>query len=75
VVAGLFDRNGVYAAGNQKKIEMRLTDETVEKRLDGGLTIRSSIDVKPGTYSVRLVVRDVEGQLMSARNGAVEIPY
>ena len=75
VVAGLFDRNGVYATGNQKKIEMRLKDETVEKRLDGGLTIRSSFDVKPGTYSVRLVVRDMEGQLMSAQNGAVEIPY
>jgi VWFA-related protein len=75
VVAGLFDRNGVYASGNQKKIEMRLKDETVEKRLDGGLTIRSSFDVKPGTYSVRLVVRDAEGQLMSAQNGAVEIPY
>jgi VWFA-related protein len=75
VVAGLFDRNGVYASGNQKRIEMRLKDETVEKRLDAGLTIRSSFDVKPGTYSVRVVVRDVEGQLMSARNGAVEIPY
>src|ERR1017187_7950397 len=75
VVAALFDRNGVYAAGNQKRIEMKLKDETVEKRLDGGLTIRSSIDVKPGTYSVRLVVRDIEGQLMSAQNGAVEIPY
>jgi VWFA-related protein len=75
VLAGLFDRNGVFVSGSQKKIEMRLTDETVEKRLDGGLTIRSSFDVKPGTYSIRLVVRDVEGQLMSARNGAVEIPY
>jgi VWFA-related protein len=75
VVAGLFDRNGVYSTGNQKKIEMRLLDDTVEKRLGGGLTIRSSFDVKPGTYSVRLVVRDVEGQLMSAQNGAVEIPY
>jgi VWFA-related protein len=75
VVAGLFDRNGVYATGNQKKIEMRLLDETVEKRLGGGLTIRSSFDVKPGTYSVRLVVRDMEGQSMSAQNSAVEIPY
>jgi hypothetical protein len=74
VVAGLFDRNGVYSTGTQKKIEMRLKDETVEKRLDGGLTIRSSFDVKPGAYSIRLVVRDIEGQLMSAQNGAVEIP-
>jgi hypothetical protein len=75
VVAGLFDRNGVYATGMQKKLEMRLKDETVEKRLDGGLTLRSSFDVKPGTYSVRLVVRDLEGQMMSAQNAAVEIPY
>jgi hypothetical protein len=29
----------------------------------------------PGTYLVRLVVRDAEGQLMSAANAAVEIPY
>jgi hypothetical protein len=75
VVAGLFDRNGVYATGNQKRIDMRLLDETVEKRLGNGLTIRSSFDVKPGTYSVRLVVRDAEGQLMTAQNGTVDIPY
>jgi hypothetical protein len=29
--------------------------------------------VKPGSYLVRLVVRDAEGQL-AATNGAVEIP-
>ena len=52
-----------------------LLDETVEKRLGGGLTIRSSFDVKPGIYSIRLVVRDAEGQLMTAQNGAVDIPY
>jgi hypothetical protein len=75
VVAGLFDRNGVYSTGNQKKVEMRLKDETLEKGLEGGLTIRSSFDVKPGTYAIRLVVRDTEGQLMSARNAAFEIPY
>ena len=75
VLAGLFDRNGVFISGSQKKIDMRLTDETMEKRLEGGLTVRSSFDVKPGTYSIRLVVRDFEGQTMSARNGAVEIPY
>ncbi len=75
VVAALFDRNGVYVTGNLKKIEMRLKDETVEKKLDGGITIRSSFDVKPGNYAVRLVVRDSEGQLMSAQNGVVEIPY
>jgi hypothetical protein len=75
VVCGLFDRNGVYVTGVQKLIEMRLKDETLEKRLDNGITIRNSLDVKPGQYSIRIVVRDAEGQLMSARNGAVQIPY
>jgi VWFA-related protein len=75
IVCGIFDRNGVYVAGIQKLIEMRLKDETLEKRLDNGIIIRNTIDVKPGKYAIRIVVRDAEGQLMSARNGAVEIPY
>ena len=74
ITAALFDRNGNYVAGNQKILEMRLKDETLEKRADTGFTVRSSFDVKPGTYLVRLVVRDAEGQQMSAANGAVEIP-
>jgi VWFA-related protein len=74
VVAGLFDRNGNYVIGSAKQIEMRLKDETLQK-LGPGLTIRTSLDVKPGRYMIRLVVRDSEGQLMSAQNGAVEIPY
>jgi hypothetical protein len=75
LVCGVFDRNGVYVTGVQKLIEMRLKDETLEKRLDNGITIRNSLDIKPGIYSIRIVVRDAEGQMMSARNGAVEIPY
>ncbi|HTS63997.1 MAG TPA: VWA domain-containing protein [Candidatus Acidoferrales bacterium] len=75
LVCGLFDRNGIYVTGIQKRIEMRLKDETLEKKLDNGITIRNTIDAKPGQYSIRIVVRDAEGQLMSARNGAIEIPF
>jgi VWFA-related protein len=74
VVSGLFDRNGNYVIGNQKRIEMRLRDDTLENRLGSGLTVRTSFDVKPGSYMIRLVVREDEGQLMAAQNGAVEIP-
>ncbi|MBZ5623264.1 MAG: VWA domain-containing protein [Acidobacteriia bacterium] len=74
IVSALFDRNGNYVTGNQKLLEMRLKDDTIEKRAETGLTVRSSFDVKPGTYLVRLVVRDAEGQLMSAANGSIEIP-
>jgi len=74
VASGLFDRNGNLVAGNQKVLEMRLRDETLANRIGSGITVRSSFDVKPGSYLVRLVVRDTEGQLMAATNGAVEIP-
>ncbi|HLK69404.1 MAG TPA: VWA domain-containing protein [Bryobacteraceae bacterium] len=74
IVSALFDRNGNYVTGNQKLVEMRLKDETIEKRADTGITVRTTFDVKPGVYLVRLVVRDAEGQQMSAANGSVEIP-
>lgn len=75
MVAGLFDRNGNFVGGIRKLIELRLRDETLEKRLDSGLTVRTSFDVKPGSYMIRLVVRDAEGQQMAAQNGVLEIPY
>jgi hypothetical protein len=53
---------------------MRWKDETLENKLGPGITLKTSFDVKPGSYLVRLVVRDKEGQLMSAENGAIEIP-
>jgi VWFA-related protein len=74
VVSGLFDRNGNYLQGMTKKIEMRLKDETLETKLNSGVTVRSDFKVAPGTYVIRLVVRDAEGQMMAAQNGAVEIP-
>jgi len=74
IVSGLFDRNGNYVTAVEKTLEMRLKDETLEKRAGSGITVRTSFDVKPGSYLVRLVVRDTEGQMMSAENGAVEIP-
>jgi hypothetical protein len=69
----LFDRNGNYITGMTKNLEMKLKDETLA-RLPSGITVKTNFDVKPGTYVVRLVVRDSEGQAMAAQNGAVEIP-
>jgi hypothetical protein len=53
---------------------MRLKDETFDARLAAGLNVKTTFDVQPGKYVLRLVVRDSEGQMMSARNGIVEIP-
>ena len=73
VVSALFDRNGNFVSGQQKLLKMRLRDETLA-RLGSGITIRTNFDTRPGAYFVRLVVRDANGQMMAAANGAVEIP-
>ena len=73
VVSALFDRNGNFISGSQKVLQMHLKDETLEGRLNSGITLKSSFDVKPGSYIVRLVVRDEDGQL-AAQSSAVEIP-
>jgi VWFA-related protein len=74
IVSALFNRNGDFIEGSKKILEMRLKDETLEHKLGSGITMRTSFDVKPGGYLVRLVVRDAEDRLMSAKSGAVEIP-
>ena len=73
VVSAVFDRNGNFVTGTQKVLQMRWKDETLDSKLASGITLKSSFDVKPGSYLVRLVVRDDEGQL-AAQNGAIEIP-
>jgi VWFA-related protein len=72
-VSALFNRNGNLVQGMEKTVTMRLKDDTLQHKLSSGITLKTSFDVKPGNYLVRLVVRDSEGQLMSAENGAVEI--
>jgi VWFA-related protein len=74
IIGGVFDRNGNYVAGTQKVVDMKLKDQTLEALPATGVTIKSTVDVAPGSYVVRLVVRDTEGQLMSAQNSVVEIP-
>jgi hypothetical protein len=74
VVSGLFDRNGNLLRSTQKTVEMLLKEENFDARLAAGLNVKTSFDVQPGKYVLRLVVRDSEGQMMSARNGIVEIP-
>jgi len=76
VVSVVFDRNGNFVKGVQRVLDMKLRDETLEKLLDqGGISVRSTLDLPPGNYLVRLVVRDAEGKAMAMRNGAVEIPF
>ncbi len=74
VTSGVFDRNGNFVKGMQKTVVMKLRDQTLDALPDGGITVKSNLDLPVGEYVVRLVVRDSEGQIMSALNSAVTIP-
>jgi VWFA-related protein len=75
VITGIFDENGQFVTGLEKTIDMKLLDTTYDRLSRSGFSVKSSFDVKPGTYLVRLVVRDAEGAQMAARNGSIVIPF
>ncbi len=75
VVAAIFDRDGNFVTGTQRVLSMKLRDETFQRLSHSGVTVRTSFDLKPGDYVVRLVVRDSNAAALSAENGVVEIPY
>jgi VWFA-related protein len=75
IVAAVFDANGNFIAGTQKTLQLRLRDETVRGlEQKPPVTIDSNFNVQPGAYLVRLVVRDAEGQQITAENAGVRIP-
>jgi len=74
LATAIFDDNGNLVTGGEKILEMRLLDGTLDRLGKSGISVKSSFDLKPGSYLVRLVVRDAEGEQMAAKNGAVVIP-
>jgi hypothetical protein len=75
LVAALFDQNGNYVTAIESNVDLRYKEETLEARLNAGLAVKTSFEtVKPGSYLVRLVAHDSEGQMMSTANGSVEVP-
>ena len=74
VVACLFDSDGNYVEGTQKNIELKLTDKMLRDWSRTGATTDVEFDLKPGSYILRLVVRDSNAASLSAENGMVQIP-
>ena len=75
VVTGLFDTNGNYISGIQRRVSMHLRDQTLATLESTGINLQENFNVAaPGRYVIRLVVRDTEGHTTTAKNGGVEIP-
>ena len=71
---GVFDRNGKLVNESEKRLDLHLQDQTLKKEPGLGITLKADFDVSAGSYVIRVVVREQEGQLMAARNSTIEIP-
>jgi VWFA-related protein len=74
MVAALFDNNGNYVDGTQKVLNFNLKDATLADLSKTGASSELNFTVKPGAYTVRLVVRDANDQHVSAENVTVDVP-
>lgn len=68
LATALFDTNGRLVDGQMKEIALNLKDSTLEQMNKTGLTLKIVFTAKPGTYRVRSVLRDSEGDPLTARN-------
>ncbi len=73
VVAALFDRNANLVTAKSSTVKMHIKDETLDTKLDSGITVKSNFDVNPGNYLVRIVARDQQGKMLT-QNEVVDIP-
>jgi VWFA-related protein len=74
VTTAIFDENGNMLSGKQTVLELQLKEATLERVNRTGLSVKSSFDLQPGSFLVRIVVRDSEGAQMGATNRGVVIP-
>ncbi|HYL86127.1 MAG TPA: VWA domain-containing protein [Candidatus Angelobacter sp.] len=74
VSTAIFDENGNLLTGQQKTVYMKLRDITLSNLNRDGFRVKSTFDLQPGTFLVRVIVRDSEGAQMGAVNRGVVIP-
>jgi VWFA-related protein len=72
VVSALFDEEGGYVTGTRKTVNLFLRDETLAQT-NAGINVQSDFVMQPGTYLLRVVVREAAGKAMSAYNATVTI--
>lgn len=73
VVCGLFDINGNYLQGKKTEIAMHMDDDLL-KQVTAGMNVKTTFDVEPGAYMIRVVVRDSGDEILSAVNASGLIP-
>ena len=73
-VTVLFDRDGKYVVGRERKVTLRLRDATLARLTQTGISVKMEFDVKPGTYLVRQIVRESQAGRLSGLTRTIELP-
>ena len=74
LISAVFDDSGSFLSGSQKVLRLTLRDQSMQKFEEQPIAVKSEFEVKPGTYFVRLVVRDSEDKMMTTENDTVRVP-
>jgi VWFA-related protein len=74
VIMALFDNNGNFLSGMERGVTLQLKDTTLATLNKTGIRVKLNFDTQPGTYMVRVVVRDSEGAQLGATSQGVVIP-
>jgi hypothetical protein len=69
----LFDAVGNYLKGVQDVVNLDFPDDKLAAAITSGDAVRADFDSPPGSYVVRLVLRDNDGH-MSATSSPIDVP-
>jgi hypothetical protein len=74
LVYGVFDRNGALVAGETDTIQLNLTPAALAGE-DPVMLARRTFQIKPGMYSVRVVVQEAEERHLTALNAIADVSW
>jgi VWFA-related protein len=74
VTAVLFDKDGNYVEGSQQTANMDLDDAAFSQMQKSGFFVEVDLNVKPGDYVLRTVVRDSNDGHISAESTNISVP-
>lgn len=69
-----FDENDQYVDGLEKTMELNLTDPSYKALLANGFTSKVDINVPPGRYMIKAVVREGVNTKMGSVHKTIEVP-
>jgi hypothetical protein len=66
LMIALFDQNGKFVTGKNQTVNLRLPDAALAQLRDSGGETTADLDAKPGSYFVRVVVRESASRRLGA---------